>query len=142
MKTLAVDDDQIVLGILKGVLERAGLGEVETCESATEALAAIDSAEKPFTCFLLDIQMPGMDGIELCERIRQHPQARTASILMLTAMSDQANIECAFAAGANDYITKPLDATQVIVRLGIAEQSATISATDLTNRQTVHGFRY
>lgn len=122
MKILAVDDDKIVRDLLKEILVSAEYGEVQTCESAERALELIAEAKKPYTCFLLDIQMPGMDGIELCRKIRETPQHAETPILMLTSMSEKSYIDRAFSAGASDYLTKPLDATEIIVRLGIAEQ--------------------
>ncbi|GEM_PF-114845 len=122
MKILAVDDDRIVLNLLDGLLKSADFGEVQTCESAERALELIADAQTPFTCFLLDIQMPGMDGIELCEKIREFPKHRDTPILMLTSMSEKTYIDRAFSAGASDYLTKPLDATEIVVRLGIARQ--------------------
>ena len=69
-----------------------------------------------------DVEMPGMDGIELCGEIRKIDKHRRTPILMLTALSEKAFIDRAFAAGASDYLTKPLDPTEIIVRLGLAEQ--------------------
>jgi len=122
MKILAVDDDRIILGLLLELLQGAEYGEVLTASSAEDALGLIRDAETPFDCFLLDIEMPGMDGIELCAEIRKIPRHRRTPILMLTAMSEKSFIDRAFAAGASDYITKPLDPTEIIVRLGLAEQ--------------------
>jgi len=122
MKILAVDDDRILLHLLEGILASADYDEVHNCESAERALELIATERKPFSCFLLDIQMPGMDGIELCRRIRDFPQHADTPILMLTSMSEKSYIDRAFSAGASDYLTKPLDATEIIVRLGVAEQ--------------------
>ncbi len=122
MKILAVDDDSIVLGLLTEVLESANYGEVQTCPSAERALEAIGEANVPFDCFLLDIQMGGMDGIGLCARIREMPQYARTPVLMLTAMSEKSYIDRAFAAGATDYLSKPVDPTEIVVRLGLAEQ--------------------
>ncbi len=122
MKILAVDDDSIILGLLTDVLETAEYGEVQTCTSAERALEAIGEAQVPFDCFLLDIQMSGMDGIQLCAKIRDIPQYARTPILMLTAMSEKSYIDRAFAAGATDYLSKPFDPTEIIVRLGLAEQ--------------------
>lgn len=122
MKILAVDDDSIILGLLTDVLESAEYGEVQTCTSAERALETIAEAQVPFDCFLLDIQMAGMDGIALCARIREIPQYARTPILMLTAMSEKSYIDRAFAAGATDYLSKPFDPTEIIVRLGLAEQ--------------------
>lgn len=122
MKILAVDDDRIILGLLAEMLQGAEYGEVKTCQSGDEALEAIREAKTPFDCFLLDIEMPGMDGITLCGEIRKIPAHRRTPILMLTALSEKVFIDRAFAAGASDYLTKPLDPTEIIVRLGLAEQ--------------------
>jgi len=122
MKILAVDDDSIILGLLTEVLESAEYGEVQTCPSAERALEVVSEAKVPFDCFLLDIQMGGMDGITLCARIRDIPQYARTPILMLTAMSEKSYIDRAFAAGATDYLSKPFDPTEIIVRLGLAEQ--------------------
>ncbi len=122
MKILAVDDDSIILGLLTDVLESAEYGEVRTCPSAERALEVIGETQVPFDCFLLDIQMGGMDGIGLCARIREMPQYARTPILMLTAMSEKSYIDRAFAAGATDYLSKPFDPTEIIVRLGLAEQ--------------------
>ncbi|MCB1355908.1 MAG: response regulator, partial [Maritimibacter sp.] len=84
MKILAVDDDSIILGLLTEVLERAEYGEVQTCTSAERALEVIAETKVPFDCFLLDIQMGGMDGIGLCARIRDMPKYARTPILMLT----------------------------------------------------------
>lgn len=122
MKILAVDDDRIILQLLEGILASAHYDEVVYCESAERALELIATEEKPFSCFLLDIMMPGMDGIELCQRIRDLRKHADTPILMLTSMSEKSYIDRAFSAGASDYLTKPLDATEIIVRLGVAEQ--------------------
>lgn len=122
MKILAVDDDEIVLRLLSEVLRRAGHSEVTTCNSADEALRTIGKGPAKFDCILLDIQMPGMDGIDLCRAIRTMPGHKTTPILMLTAMSEKTFVDRAFAAGATDYLTKPFDATEVAVRLGLARQ--------------------
>ena len=122
MKILAVDDDSIILGLLTEVLESAEYGEVQTCTSAERALEVIAETKVPFDCFLLDIQMGGMDGIGLCARIRDLPQYSRTPILMLTAMAEKSYIDRAFAAGATDYLSKPFDPTEIIVRLGLAEQ--------------------
>ena len=121
MKILAVDDDQFVLRLLRTMLERAGYDNLRTCASAEEALTLINNARRPFTCFMLDIQMPGMDGVQLCRTIRENRQYAETPILMLTAMAEKSHVDRAFAAGASDYLTKPLDPTEIMARLGIAE---------------------
>lgn len=122
MKILAVDDDPMVLDLLKGSLPKAGYSDITVASSAAEAMEIIQTAEKPFDCFLLDIQMPQMSGIELCDWIRYIPEYSEVPILMVTAMSDKVFINQAFAAGASDYVTKPFDPLELSTRMRVAER--------------------
>lgn len=117
MKILAVDDDPIILELLTEVLRIVGFTNLTLCESAHAALEAIEQADVPFDCLLLDIQMPSMDGIQLTSAVRKIPQYAATPILMITAMSDRTYIDSAFAAGASDYITKPFEIGEVHARL-------------------------
>ncbi len=120
MKILAVDDDDIALSLLAETLGYFGYDRLTLCKSAAEALEIVAQDKKAFDCFLLDIQMPGMNGIELCRELRtQECYARTP-IIMVTARSEKPYIDHAFAAGATDYITKPFDPLEVSVRLKLA----------------------
>ncbi|MBA84688.1 response regulator [Thalassobius sp. S69A] len=122
MKILAVDDDPMVLDLLKGSLPPAGYPDVTTANSAAEAMEIVQNADRPFDCFLLDIQMPQMSGIELCDWIRYIPDYADVPILMVTAMSDKVFINQAFAAGASDYVTKPFDPLELTTRMRVAER--------------------
>lgn len=122
MKILAVDDDETILDLLGEALALAGHDRIARARSAHEALGIIAATTTPFDCLLLDIQMPGMDGIALCREVRSlHPYAQ-APILMLTAMSQRDYIERAFMAGATDYITKPFDLIELSSRIGMAHR--------------------
>lgn len=124
MRILAVDDDPHFLELLQGTLICAGYEQVEYVDSAKAALAAVRAAEVPFDCFLLDIRMPGTDGIELCRQLRALPACKQAPILMLTAVIDEEVIDRAFEAGANDYVTKPLKGVEVGARIRMAAMLA------------------
>ncbi|QIE45549.1 response regulator [Pseudohalocynthiibacter aestuariivivens] len=117
MKILAVDDDPIILELLTEVLRVVGFTDVTICESAKEAIETITQSEVPFDCFLCDIQMPEMDGIQLTSAIRKLPEYVSTPILMITAMSDRSYIDNAFAAGATDYVTKPFEIAEVHARM-------------------------
>lgn len=121
MRILSVDDDPVILELLVAVLASMGHTEVTTAESATEAFEVIKDDPEPFDCFLLDIQMPGIDGIQLCKALRLMPEYRRTPILMITAMSDKGYIERAFASGATDYVTKPFDIVELGARVKVAE---------------------
>ncbi len=120
MQILAVDDDKTFLQLLQSVLAAAGYDALETALSAPEAKKRIDEAESAFDCVLLDIDMPGIDGIELCRQIRAVAGYEITPILMLTAKLDDASIEGAFEAGATDYVTKPLRGLELGARIRTA----------------------
>lgn len=121
MKILAVDDDLSILQILTEVLRAGGFTNLVACPSAQDALDRIADADVPFDCFLLDIQMSDMDGIELTSRIRALETYRKTPILMMTAMSERSYIDRAFAAGASDYITKPFAIVDIHSRLRLIQ---------------------
>lgn len=122
MKILAVDDDETILDLLSEALTLQGHERIARASSAHEALGVVAATTVPFDCLLLDIQMPGMDGIALCRELRSLPAYQHRPILMLTAMSQRDYIERAFMAGATDYITKPFDLLEVSARIGMAHR--------------------
>lgn len=122
MKILAVDDDASIRELLPLLLERSGYGNVTVAASGHDALAIIEAESVEFDCLFLDIQMPDMDGIELCTHVRRITGYDQTPIVMLTAMTERVFIERAFAAGATDYVTKPFDTLELGVRARNVEQ--------------------
>jgi len=124
MKILAVDDDPIVLELLSHFVEQLTDHKLLTANDAEEAVDLIrENARAPFDCFLLDIQMPGTDGIMLTKKIRNMDAHLDTPVLMLTAMSEKSYIDAAFAAGATDYLTKPFEVAELKARLGLVERA-------------------
>ncbi|MGV6847798.1 MAG: response regulator [Marinibacterium sp.] len=122
MNVLAVDDDQNILALLQTALNTLGEFDVSIAASGADALRQIERTEKPFDCFLLDIQMPNMNGIDLCQAIRKQRAYHNAPIIMLTAMSERKYIDESFVAGATDYVTKPFDFFELRSRLSAAQR--------------------
>ncbi|WP_210410481.1 PleD family two-component system response regulator [Oceanicola sp. D3] len=120
LRILAVDDDETFLQLLRTVLAEAGYQDLDTALHAQDAMQKITEAKQPFDCVLLDIAMPGIDGIELCGKVRALPDYRITPILMLTAKLDDASIERAFDAGASDYVTKPIRGLELGARIRTA----------------------
>ncbi|TDK50232.1 response regulator [Antarcticimicrobium luteum] len=139
MRILAVDDDELIRELLLATLEAHGYTDVTLAESGEDALRKIASAGKPFDTFMFDIQMPGMDGIELTQRVRDMPDYRESPVVMITAMNQKDYIDRAFLAGATDYVTKPFDTTELITRIRLADklQSETRRATVAGQSQRV-----
>ncbi|MBO9410707.1 MULTISPECIES: response regulator [unclassified Ruegeria] len=135
MRVLLVDDDMDILKVLSLGLASNGSFTVETASSAIQGLEKIAHADRPFDLFLLDIQMPKMTGVELCRRIRSLPDYRYAPIIMVTAMSDKKHVDDAFAAGATDYVNKPVDFDDLQLRIKHALQSsARVERLDTTSQ--------
>jgi CheY-like chemotaxis protein len=125
MKILAVDDDPDFMGVFKTVLEGLGYTDLVSATSGQEALDLIAKSAAGFDCIILDVQMPEMDGIELCRQIRAIETYKETPIIMNTAVADRDYIDAAFAAGATDYLTKPVDEVEVKARLGVIEKLVT-----------------
>ncbi|WP_417770427.1 response regulator [Stappia sp.] len=135
MRILAVDDDPIILDVLTEVLATLGHTDVTVAESAAEALQKV-ATPQAFDCILLDVQMPNMDGIQLCSALRNMRRYERTPILMITAMSDKSYIDRAFAAGATDYVTKPFDIQEIGARVRVAETLVT-ERRNLTDKVSV-----
>ena len=120
MRILIVDDEPSILELLKAFLEAGNAHEVVTATSGMDALAIINTTDCDFDCLLLDIQMPEMNGITLCEHVRALPDYVRVPIIMLTAMSQKLYIDKAFSVGATDYVTKPFDFLELRGRLSAA----------------------
>ena len=112
-RILAVEDDESIRILLRDMLERSG-HSVDTAPNAKLALDALERDDSP-DLILLDLNMPGMDGISLCKQIRQRPATRETPILIVSAQDDLDSLRDAKAAGANDYIVKPIAYTELII---------------------------
>lgn len=104
-KVLLVDDEQDIVDLLKYNLEREGYA-VSTALNGRDALKVAKS-ERP-DLIVLDIMMPGMDGVEVCNQLRQLPEFKRTLITFLTARSEDYSQIAGFEAGADDFITKPV----------------------------------
>ena len=122
MRVLAVDDEPIVLELLGSVLKTAGYTDVVFALSSAEALKIVRASPAQFDCFMLDIVMPGMDGIELCTTLRQMKEHKSTPIIMISRMTDKHHFDKAFAVGASDYVTKPFDGIELGTRVRLAEK--------------------
>jgi diguanylate cyclase (GGDEF)-like protein len=113
-RILIVDDISDNRTILTRRFQRRGFDVVE----ADNGFTAIELIEKdPFDVVLLDVMMPGIDGIETLKRIRGQRSASTLPVIMVTAKSESANIVDALELGANDYVTKPVDFAVALARV-------------------------
>ena len=122
MRLLLVDDDPVFCDLATAVLAESGLTDLTLARSAEDALQIVDEQRIPFDCYLLDIMLDGMDGIELCSRLRQRVDCRVAPMIMITSAKAAPLMERAFAVGATDFLRKPLDETELVGRIRMAMQ--------------------
>jgi DNA-binding response OmpR family regulator len=111
---VAVDDDPEVLDTLGRVLEREAF-EVGLANSGTEALGLLE--KRPPDALILDIIMPGMDGITICRQLRRDPRFAALPILFLTAKGSTDDIVDGLDAGADDYVVKPFELAELRARI-------------------------
>lgn len=103
-KVLIVDDDKFLLGMYAGKFNKAGL-EAEVATSGTETLAKLKDGYRP-DIIVLDIIMPGMDGLELLQKMKEEKFAEGSIIVMLTNQGGTSDIEKAKSLGVHGYIVK------------------------------------
>lgn len=101
---LIVDDDALTRAMVRGTLENAGHKVLEAPDGDTGARMAID--QRP-DLIVLDVQMPGRDGLEVCSQLRTTPRTANVPIFIMTSSDRAEDVQCAFNAGANDFISKP-----------------------------------
>ncbi len=111
---LIVDDVPKNIQLLGSILKEEAY-DLEFATSGKEALEWLDSRQ--FDLVLLDIMMPEMDGFEVCRRIKENPATREVSVIFLTAKADFQSIIQGFECGAVDYITKPYNRKELLVRV-------------------------
>jgi sensor histidine kinase YesM len=114
LSVLAVDDDSVNLSVLVNILSPETY-DVVTVTSGEEALAVLD--RRDWDLVIADVMMPRMSGYELSRAIRERFSVSELPILLLTARSRPEDIEAGFRSGANDYVTKPVDALELRSRV-------------------------
>ena len=111
-KILVVDDEPGVRGFLRDLLAEEGY-EVVLASDGEEALGLAE-LENP-EVILLDINMPGIDGIEVCKRLKAREETRYIPIIIITALDDRGFL--AYLEGADDFITKPFNSMELTFRV-------------------------
>jgi two-component system phosphate regulon response regulator PhoB len=113
-KILVVDDEEDILELVRYNLAREGY-MVSCATSGEEALKA--SLSEPVDLIILDLMLPGIDGLEVARRLRENSATRETPIVMLTAKGEEADIVTGLELGADDYVTKPFSPRILIARV-------------------------
>jgi putative two-component system response regulator len=133
-RILAVDDDPTNLAIIREALEQ----EYDLC-TASDGESAIRLARdyRP-TVILLDVMMPGIDGYEVCRRIRECPLARHIRIIMVSAKTDIVDRMRGYEVGADDYMTKPFIEDELLAKIRVALRTRDLDEVKALQRQLEH----
>ena len=113
-KILLVDDEEDILEFLSYNLKKEGF-RIDTANNGISALKKLEKSRPDL--IILDVMMPEMDGIEVCEKIREQDNFDDVLILFLTARSEEYSELAGFSAGADDYITKPIKPKLLVSRV-------------------------
>lgn len=120
MDILIAEDDNVSRRILETMLRKWGYDLTVTCDGA-QAWEALQRNDAP-QLVILDWMMPGMDGVEVCRRVRAQADGALAYIILLTARTNKEETVAGLDAGANDYITKPFDRDELQARVRVGER--------------------
>ena len=124
MRALIADDDPVTRAILIKALMPWNL-EVTVAADGTEAWEAISSGQPPEIA-IVDWMMPGMDGIELCRRIREYPALAGIYVILLTGRGSRMDLVAGLDAGADDYMVKPIDTEELRARVQVGMRVANL----------------
>ncbi len=113
---LVVDDQHSIRTLIRRHLEKEGFAVVE-CTNGEGALLQLAKKEKP-SAVVLDVMMPGMDGYEVCRRLRALPDGKGVPVVMCTGKGQRQDVMEALQAGANDYVVKPFTREILLAKLG------------------------
>jgi len=129
-RVLIVEDEQDVAGLIKHAIERSGDAETEIVGSGDTALKAV--AERRPDLVVLDINLPVLDGFEVCRILRSRTETRQVPIIILTARAAEDDRVGGLELGADDYITKPFSLRELTARVRAVLRRATVKAETAT----------
>ena len=111
---LVVDDSPLVVESIKAILEPAGYVVLEACDGAEGLKLAAAKLPK---LILLDMMMPGIDGVETLSRLKTNAKTESIPVLMVTGSQKGKDVEKAFGYGASGYLVKPVDAERLLAKV-------------------------
>jgi diguanylate cyclase (GGDEF)-like protein len=124
MRAVVADDDRMATAIIAKALQRWGVN-VTVVHDGHAAWQALTSGETPDLA-IVDWMMPGLDGIELCRRIRMDPSLAGLYVLLLTGRGTRSDLIAGLDAGADDYMVKPIDSEELRARVQVGSRVATL----------------
>jgi phosphoserine phosphatase RsbU/P len=117
VKILVAEDDAVARHLLNKILVKQGY-EVELVDNGLDAWECLKSDDAP-SLAILDWMMPGLDGVEVCRRIRKESAGKHLYVILLTARHDKEDVVTGLVAGADDYVTKPFNSSELCARIAV-----------------------
>ena len=136
MRVLVAEDDRVSRAILKLNLEKWGY-EVVVCTDGLQAWSELQKPDAPRMA-ILDWMMPGMDGIQVCQAVRGRSEQPYVYVLLLTAKSLKEDLLAGLNAGADDYLTKPMDPQELELRLRAGRRILDLQSELIAAREALH----
>lgn len=133
MKVLIAEDERMTRTKLRATLKRWG-HDVVVCETGLGAWAVLQEKEPPKLA-ILDWMMPGMEGVELCQKVRTTPGIQSTYLILLTGRDSKEDIVQGLEAGADDYVVKPFDQEALRVRVHVGERIVALQEQALAAEQ-------
>lgn len=116
-KILIVDDDELNLKLIDLILQREGY-ETALVKDSLKVLSVVQSFDP--CLILLDIEMPGLSGLEVCRQLKKSQKFKEIPVIFVTGNTDDETIKKAFAVGGHDYVRKPLNQIELLTRIRVA----------------------
>ena len=129
-RVLVIEDESDILELLRFNLKKEGY-DVDT---ATDGERGVDHARsKAYDVVLLDLMLPGIDGLEVCRRLRADPRTESLPVIMVTSKGEESDILVGLGIGADDYVTKPFSIKELLARIKVVlrrSKTAAVSRSD------------
>lgn len=126
MRVLIAEDDLTSRQLLKAILKKWGYEVVSTCDG-NEAWAAFQAEDAPRLA-ILDWMMPGLDGAEICRKVRRQVKENSTYLILLTALGRKEDVVAGLQAGADDYLTKPFNKNELRARIQVGQRIVGLQA--------------
>ena len=132
---LVVEDEETILELIRYNLRQAGF-TVGDAMDGEEALVYVEKHHPD--CIVLDLMLPGLDGLTVCRRLKRNPATSQIPILMLTAKGDERDVVTGLEAGAGDYVTKPFSPKVMLARVNALLRRAETGGRSSQGTLTIH----
>jgi len=114
-KVLIIDDDRLFVQMVKLYLE--GTGQFKVIKAADGPMGGKMAVTENPDLIIIDIMMPGMNGFEMCQKLKSHPATKNIPVVFLSGIVEEAYVRKGMAAGADDYIKKPVEPKTLTARI-------------------------